>query len=138
MDLEILITKYVNLLVKYQSEIRKKDSNKFNINFLEQEKNLAYHEFINQFYISEIDEINNLNNYLSIIINNLYKEINVAVNNHRILYYKAIVKDMEDSYDLLTYCNNNLDDLINKLKIYENLTFGIKDILKIGNKTYKK
>ncbi len=138
MDLEKLVTIYVNLLVLYQKELLNKYRNDLNIRFLEEEKNKAYEEFINKIYISSNEEINDLYIYINDIIHKLYDEINTTLMEHKKLYNEVIIKGNNEYRDSLDYVDYNLDDCINKLKKYENIIYGIKGITKLNNKVYKK
>ena len=138
MDLEKLVTIYVNLLVLYQKELLNKYRNDLNIRFLEEEKNKAYEEFINKIYISSNEEINDLYIYINDIIHKLYNEINITLMEHKKLYNEVIIKGNNEYQDSLDYVDYNLDDCINKLKKYKNIIYGIRGITKLNNKVYKK
>ena len=138
MDLEKLVTIYVNLLVLYQKELLNKYRNDLNIRFLEEEKNKAYEEFINKIYISSNEEINDLYIYINDIIHKLYNEINITLMEHKKLYNEVIIKGNNEYQDSLDYVDYNLDDCINKLKKYKNIIYGIRGITKLSNKVYKK
>ena len=128
MELENLVIKYVSLLVKYQ-EMKKNNENQLDLQFLEEEKNIAYNNFINKIFVSNIDEITSFSEFLVLKVNSLYQEIEKNVK-YRNYLYNLIVKGNTNLQELL-------DNLIEELKRYENIIYALNSIKK-NIKIYKK
>ena len=135
MNLEALVTKYVNLLVIYQ---RNKDNtyNKLDLEYIKNEKDVAYNEYIKLLYNSSKSELNIFKNYLILKINGLYKDIEVSFNYKNYLYNK-IINGRIELQDELEKCNNKIKDLLFELDKYENISYGVKE-LQEEIKVYKK
>jgi len=135
MNLEALVTKYVNLLVIYQ---RNKDNtyDQLDLEYIKNEKDVAYNEYIKLLYNSSKSELNIFKNYLILKINGLYKDIEVSFNYKNYLYNK-IINGRIELQDELEKCNNKIKDLLFELDKYENISYGVKE-LQEEIKVYKK
>ncbi len=102
MDLKILLQQYVNLLTVYQYAVDngKYGNGSMDINFLFQEKNIAYEEFIERIFRADIEEMVNLKEF----IDNEIRE--------------------RDNSDPITYRHINI-----KKNIYININTALADII---------
>ena len=141
MELQELVQEYVNLLSIYefcQKYPDKIETNINNIEFLGQKKNIAHKNFINQVFLSNYEDLVELNEFLKGKIN----EINKIIDNlakEKIMLYNRILSRCSNEFSLYTACNERIKQYQLEKEKYENISYGLTNILgNDKNKTYTK
>lgn len=133
MDLKKIIDDYVDSLIMLDNA--KKNGNKLEIQILDSEKKRLYDSYIYRLYHASNDELIDLKEYLVDLINELHERI-IEFEQKKNYVFNRVVSGNDMYINELNMINKVIENLICKRKKYENIVYGLKDLIK--TKTYLK
>ncbi len=127
MDLKEIIDNYVDSLIMFEKA--KKSDNTIEIEYLDNEKRRLHDLYIDKLYRASSDELKDLKEYLVNLINELHERI-IEFEQKKNCIFNNVVKGNDMYIDELYKINKILDYLIAKKKRYENIVYGLKELIK--------
>ena len=133
MGLFALVNEYVNLLVLYQKLENSKNVDKNELSNCQNEKNIAHHRYITKLYSSSIDEVDEFKKLLYKKVKDLYHKLSFLVSQQEKNYHKFMMGKMSEKE--LDSISNSIDEVMNLLRKYENISIGIMELDKSKTRT---